>query len=567
MALKFTQSTFPKLLFLIQFALSPLLAQNSTMEVAPPLEIPLAISGTFGEIRSNHFHAGIDIKTQGRQGLNVRSVAKGWINRIRISHGGYGKALYIEHADGYISVYAHLKKFSPEIEAYVKAKQYEKKSYEIQLFPKLDALKVEKGMLIGYTGNTGGSQGPHLHFELRDRKNQNPLNPLTFDLPVKDTQAPQIQKLFLYRQNPDGTASIQKQIVLNKKNDSLFTGSLVETSGKISLGLQMFDRQDLSYNKNGIYQARIKMNGVTQIEYDFDRISFDDSKFINLFIDYKSLRTRGLKIQRLVRHKESKKSIFNNKYSDGFMKIEEGKSYQIMVEISDFNGNTSFIEFYIVGKETNLDNVSTSGKEIKKDLDYLFEFDEKSVYFPKGTFSEKVNIEIKDKNDTITVGKDLFPVNKPFKVSFKKTFKEQNILRQSFVAMINYKNRPSYLQTEKKDGRLIAKSKKLGDFIISRDSIAPEVTPKNFKKGQWLSNFRYLEVKIKDDFSGIKKYRGSINGQWVLFEYEYKNQTLTYDFKDIVFEKALHELRLVVEDNVGNTTEFSTTFYRKNRLK
>ena len=537
------------------------------MEVAPPLEIPLAISGTFGEIRSNHFHAGIDIKTQGRQGLNVRSVAKGWINRIRISHGGYGKALYIEHADGYISVYAHLKKFSPEIEAYVKAKQYEKKSYEIQLFPKFDALKVEKGMLIGYTGNTGGSQGPHLHFELRDRKNQNPLNPLSFDLPVKDTQAPQIQKLFLYRQNPDGTASIQKQIVLNKKNDSLFTGSLVETSGKISLGLQMFDRQDLSYNKNGIYQARIKMNGVTQIEYDFDRISFDDSKFINLFIDYKSLRTRGLKIQRLVRHKESKKSIFNNKYADGFMQIEEGRSYQIMVEISDFNGNTSFIEFYIVGKETNLDTVSTSGKEIKKDLDYLFEFDKKSVYFPKGTFSEKVRIEIKDKNDTITVGKDLFPVNKPFKVSFKKTFKEQKILRQSFVAMINYKNRPNYLQTEKKDGRLIAKSKKLGDFIISRDSIAPEVSPKNFKKGQWLSNFRYLEVKIKDDFSGIKKYRGSINGQWVLFEYEYKNQTLTYDFKDIVFDKALHELRLEVEDNVGNTTEFKTSFYRKNRVK
>ncbi|MDC3132992.1 M23 family metallopeptidase, partial [Flavobacteriaceae bacterium] len=518
--MKLTRSTYTKSLFLILLALSRIQAQNSVMEVAPPLEIPLAISGTFGEIRSNHFHAGIDIKTQGRQGLNVRSVAKGWVNRIRISHGGYGKALYIEHADGYISVYAHLKKFSPEIEAYVKAKQYEKKSYEIQLFPKFDALKVEKGMLIGYSGNTGGSQGPHLHFELRDRKNQNPLNPLIFDLPVKDTQAPRIQKLFLYRQNSDGTTSIQKQIVLNRKNDSLFTESLVETSGNISLGLQMFDRQDLSYNKNGIYKARIQMNGVTQIEYDFDRISFDDSKFINLFIDYKTLRTAGLKIQRLVRHRESKKSIFNNKYANGFMQIEEGKSYQIIVEISDYNGNSSFIEFYIFGKESNLNKITTSGKEIKKDLDYLFEFKKKSVYFPKETFSEKVRIEIKDREDTITVGKDIFPINKPFKISFKKSFNDQKQLRQSFVAMINSKNRLNYLPTEKKDGILIAKSKKLGDFVISRDSIAPEVSPKNFKKGQWLSNFRYLEVKIKDDFSGIKKYRGSINGQWVLFEYE-----------------------------------------------
>ena len=549
---------------LIVFSLTSLLSQKKVIEYQSPLEIPLALSGSFGEIRSNHFHAGIDIKTQGRQGLKVASVNNGWVNRIRISHGGYGKALYIEHPEGYISVYAHLKKFAPEIEAYIKSKQYEKQSYEIQLFPKQNELKVEKGMLIGYSGNTGGSQGPHLHFEMRDRKNQNPLNPLHFDLPVKDSQRPQIQKLFIYQQNTDGTSSIQRELRLTKVNDSVYSTSLVKTSGPMSLGLQMFDRQNLSYNRNGIYKARIQMNGVTQIEYDFDRIRFEDSKFINLFIDYKTLKKRRVTVQRLIQHSESDKSIFiTGKDLTGVMDIEEGKSYQIMIKISDYNGNNSFVEFYIEGQANNKTTSPNNGREIKKELDYYFEFGDKSVYFPKNTFSEKTFLEIKDKNDTLVVDQDYYPVKTAFEVTFKKSFEDKKVDQQSFIAMIDSKNRVNFLKTTKKPGQLSVKSKKLGSFIIARDSVSPVVSRKNFREGQWLSNFRYLELKIKDDFSGIKKYRGTINGKWILFEYEYKNQTLTYDFKDVAFDKAQHDLQLIVEDNAGNTTDFRTTFYRK----
>src|SRR5210317_371109 len=188
-----------KLTCLIFFTALPFLHFGQMeSEWVPPLDIPIQLSGTFGEFRSNHFHAGLDIRTQGRQGLQVKSFKNGWINRIRISTSGYGKALYVQHYDGTTSVYAHLKKFAPKIEAYVKARQYEKQSYTLQLLPKAEELKVELGELIGYSGNTGGSSGPHLHFEMRDGRDQSPINPLSFPIKIEDHQRPQIQAFYVY---------------------------------------------------------------------------------------------------------------------------------------------------------------------------------------------------------------------------------------------------------------------------------------------------------------------------------------------------------------------------------
>ena len=163
-----------------------------------PLDIPLVLAGTFGELRSNHFHSGIDIKTQQREGLPVYAIADGMVTRIKISHWGYGKVLYIAHPNGYTSVYGHLQKFSPELEAYVKKLQYDKKSYEVEVFPDLGALKVEKGGLIAYSGNTGGSSGPHLHFEIRSSISEKPTNPLLYGLEVRDATNPILEKVFIY---------------------------------------------------------------------------------------------------------------------------------------------------------------------------------------------------------------------------------------------------------------------------------------------------------------------------------------------------------------------------------
>ena len=219
-----------------------------------PIDIPVQLSGTFGELRKNHFHAGLDIRTRGREGLPVRSIKSGWINRLKVSLSGYGKVLYIEHNDGLVSVYAHLKKFNPRIESYLKKKQYDKKSFEIELFPGENELKVNEGEVIGYSGNTGGSFGPHLHFEIREANGQIPINPIQYgNIYVEDSRNPQIQSFYLYK--GFGQDEKRKEFLLVKKNDSVYTTAGVIEAGKLNIGLEFFDRQNLSQNKNGIYSA------------------------------------------------------------------------------------------------------------------------------------------------------------------------------------------------------------------------------------------------------------------------------------------------------------------------
>ncbi len=243
----------------------------------PPLDIPIKLSGTFGEFRPTHFHAGIDIKTQGKEGFEVRAIDAGSIRRIRVATSGYGKCVYIEHNNGTTSVYAHLKKFAPKIEAYVKEQQYAQEQYLIQQFPKRNEIPIDANELIGYSGNTGSSQGPHLHFELRNTKNERPLNPLQLGYNIPDSIRPIVQGLYHYKIGEYGTA-LKTEIPLERKNDSTYAAELKQLAGPTGFGIRLFDRQDLSYNRNGIYKASLWVNGSKRFSYVFDSIDFQDGK-------------------------------------------------------------------------------------------------------------------------------------------------------------------------------------------------------------------------------------------------------------------------------------------------
>lgn len=527
----------------------------------PPLDIPIQLSGTFGELRNNHFHAGLDIRTQGRQGLEVKSVLPGKIKRIRVSTSGYGKALYVQHFDGTTSVYAHLKKFAPKIEAYVKAKQYQKESFTLQLFPKDDELDIEQEELIGYSGNTGGSSGPHLHFEIRDSKDQSPLNPMQYPLSIQDTQRPQIQNFYIYS-SADNYQS-KKEYPLNKKNDSVYTTAAIETGGAIQVGLRLFDRQNLSYSKNGIYSASVRLNGKEKFSYSIDRISFEDSKSINLIIDYKNLKQNRKRIQRFAKNPESKFTFLKESPLDGTLQLTPNKSYQLLVRVSDYKGNATYVEAYLSGTEAPKAISNSTFNTIDPIKDYLFDFDSTSVYFPKKTFFQKADIQVEYTGDTLRVGKDIIPLKNPYEISFTIPKMDSLEREQSFIGKLDRKGKPYFVSSKIEDNKWIAKSKTLGDFIISRDSISPKIVPLNFKNKQWLSNYSFLKFKITDDYSGIKSYRGEINGKWILLEHEPKKNTLIYDFDDLKFDQALHQLNIEAEDFAGNKTNFSTDFYRK----
>tara|TARA_Y100000768_G_scaffold97064_2_gene70708 strand:- start:4647 stop:6332 length:1686 start_codon:yes stop_codon:yes gene_type:complete len=550
------------LIFLL-FSISLLSSQKDQSKLISPLDIPLAISGTFGEIRSNHFHAGLDIKTGGKQGLKVRTVLDGSVSRIRVSTTGYGKAVYIDHPNGTTSVYAHLKNFSPKIESYIKEAQYEKESYVIEKFPK-NELAVLKGEVIGFSGNTGGSSGPHLHFEIRDTKNQMPFNPMIFNIDVVDTKKPVIQKLFLFHENNFGEDIITQKIELKKISDGLYKAPKIYTSGKIGIGLQMYDNQDLSlFNKNGIHSIKIFMDDKIISDYNYNNIKFDDSQYLNLLIDYKEFKSKKIRVQKLFNPNNSNISFIDKDEKNGKFSIEENKSYDLLIEISDFKKNTSRIEMKITGRETNFIHPTIEGELILPENEYLFKFKDQTVHLKKNTFYYPTRLNVYKDQDSIKITPDISLFKKSFSIEFFADKYDSISKRQSFIARLNKKKKIAYSPTIVKDSIFISKSVQAGTYFLAKDSIPPKIKPINFKKNQWLSKSKFLKVKIEDDLSGIKSYEGEINGKWVLFEYEPKNKNLTYNFNDLKFKSGKQDLKLKVTDNVGNESIFQTTFYRK----
>ena len=468
----------------------PLFSQYEKDLIAP-LEIPFSLSGTFGEPRTTHFHLGLDIRTQGKEGWKVKSIASGMVSRIKISLGGYGKAIYIDHPDQTTSVYAHLKKFAPKIESYIKKIQYSNEDFIVQKFLKKDELLIEKGEVIGFSGNTGGSSGPHLHFEIREKKSQKPINPLLYNLPVYDNQRPLIQKLFIFYPNKNQILPHIQTIQLNRTNDSLYETAKIETTGKIGLGIQMFDRQDLSYSKNGVYSTKVIVNGKVISHYKFDKLIINESKKLYHIIDYKSYAQKRLKIFKLFYSEDVKLNFMNSLVDNGLFEIELGKSYQVLVETEDFSGNKSIIETYIEGIENERKQLKLKGELIETDQDYLYSYKNKEVYFPKNTFFETVKIEILENEDEIEIGPNFFPIANPYEIKF--SFNETDSLKriQTFVVKKTKKSL-IYLPTQLNKNHLTAKINELGTYTFARDSVAPSVVPNNFKANQWLSKFKLL---------------------------------------------------------------------------
>lgn len=549
----FTKTVF---LFLCFFAN----AQNAT----PPLEIPLLLSGNFGELRGSHFHAGLDIKTQGRQGFPVKSILEGSIRRIRVTVSGYGKAVYIDHDNGTTSVYAHLQKFAPKIEEIIKEQQYKKEKFLIQSYFKPNELTVEQGEIIGYSGNTGGSLGPHLHFEIRNTKAQTPINPLQLEFDIQDTQRPVIQSIYHY----DIEQKKKQKIRLIRKNDSTYTTAIQSWYGKKGIGIRMYDRQDLSYNKNGIYKIAVQLNGKEMIQYNFDQISFDDGKFISTLIDYETYVTEGIRIQKLYRDLPYGFSFLPEEAPNGILNFETGRAYQLLITLEDYHGNKTFVESYIEGKQNLKENTpkeNSNQNRVTPELDYLFEYKNQEVYLQKNTFFEPIDFKIRATQDTLFVGSKEHAVQKTFEIQFNRPEVDTLQINPWGIARLNKKNKLEYVYSKEKKGKLVTKGGIPGIYLLAKDTLPPTITPLNFKHKKWVSNYSFLKLKIEDDFSGIKSYRGTINDQWILLEHEPKNKSLTFDFDDLKFNKTQLDFKLEVEDNQGNISSYEATIFRKNK--
>ncbi len=534
-----------------------------------PLDIPLVLAGTFGELRSNHFHAGIDIKTQRRQGLPVYAIADGTVTRIKISHWGYGKALYVAHPNGFTSVYAHLKKFGPEIEAYIKEKQYQKKTYQIEVFPEYGELNLQKGSVIAYTGNTGGSSGPHLHFEIRSSVNEKPTNPLLYGYEVRDATNPSLAGLYAYALSEDAQVNgngNKVQLNFSKQPDGSFLADELTASGTIGFGFNGFDRQDLAANKNGVYSVRQIVNGKVYSSYVFDAFSFGETRYINTLIDYAHFSKFKQRIQKCFKEPSNFLRIYESLYQEGKVAVKEGLSYSVELLISDIEGNNIKVIIPVEGKK----QPTIVPKKKEKTDHYIlasrpnsFDLGMAKVYFPERTFYDDFFINLEKGTDTVTIHDSSVAVHRNFTITFEVSKHGQEEKKQLFIARLDKYNKPHYTRTFKRGNTFSTRTKNLGAYTISRDSIAPKIRPRNFKERQWLNNYNYLSLEIADDLSGIRDYSATLNGQWILMEYEPKTRTITYNFDDKIANETQCELKVTVTDNVGNSSTFESTFFRK----
>ncbi len=539
-----------------------------------PVKIPVFLAGNFAELRPNHFHGGIDIKTQGRTGLEVDAAADGYVSRIVVSPGGYGRALYIDHPNGTTTVYGHLESFADAIDTYVRNIQYEKETFAIDQTVPPGLLTVKKGEEIARSGNAGSSAGPHLHFEIRRTKEEIMLNPLMFNMPVKDKLKPTVQALMVYpvsdESSVSGKTTAQRFEVLKTANGyQLKINQPISVYGKIGFGIQSVDLLDGSPNKCGVFSIKLSFDNQLIYSFSLDDVPISNNKYINSLMDYALSVTSGKKLYKTWIEPGNKLPIYETSEHNGIIEATDGKLHQLKYEIADVYGNTTSLSFKIQSKETKVTPVVHNGELFKynkhndiKDEGIRFSIPEgalySDVYFQysrKPALAKFYSPVFKLHNGTV-------PLHFACPLRIKAENLPENLRSKVMLAQIDPSTGRIYSATGKyDDGWVEGNIRTLGSYALAVDTEAPKIVSLNTGDKKTPPDPNRLKFKITDNLSGIETFRGTIDGKWVLFEFDLKNNLLSYTFDKKRFNfGGTHQLILEVTDFKGNTGTYKTTF-------
>lgn len=536
-----------------------------------PLDIPLLLSGNFGELRSNHFHSGIDIKTEGVEGKKVYATADGYVSRIKVSATGYGNALYINHPNGYTTVYGHLKSYNKEIAQYLKKAQYEKESFEIELFPTADALPVKKGDVIALSGNSGGSGGPHLHFEVRNTKTEHPLNVLEFGFDIKDDLPPTIENIVVY--------PLEKYTHVNHSNSKVFVkpsksnGSIsyVECSGLVGLGVEAYDKLNGAPNKNGVYSVELLADGERIYYSQIDQFAFDETRFINSHIDYAAKVEKSKLVQKCFLSSYNRLPFYSGIIDYGVILVAPDSIIKLEFVLKDVNGNTAKTPFELRGKKPNYNIVPDTSGVVKKMPHHKSNFfvnDNIEVRFPEYAFYDDLDFKFKElpaREGTLCpvyAIQDLsVPVHKYYSLSIVLNDVPEGKEDKLLIVSYDKSGEPVAEGGTLRGNKITTKTRSFGEYTVMLDETAPKIAPFNFSDGKNVSSQGSISVIIKDELSGISSYRGTINDKWVLMEYDAKNNILTYIFDENTPTGDLN-FELVVSDERGNSSVYKAKLSR-----
>jgi murein DD-endopeptidase MepM/ murein hydrolase activator NlpD len=525
-----------------------------------PLGIELVLSGTFGELRNNHFHSGIDFKTQGQEGLPVYAAADGKVVRIKVSAYGFGNALYVAHPNGYTTVYGHLKEFNAEIAAWVKTQQYAKKSFEVDLFPPATFV-FKKGDVIALSGNTGGSGGPHLHFEIRDTKTEETLNPAFFGLKIKDSRKPVINRLIATpisaNANVNGLPK-QRDIALISLGGGVYTANLT-AAGTIGLAIGTFDQQDAATNNNGIYKIEQFVNDTLTYQFEMTRFAFDDSRYINAHMDYARVKNQKQYNHKCFVEQGNKLPAYTSLVNRGLISAKPGKTARILILITDSWGNQSQIKVTVTGTEPGAASPEPANL-LQWNEPNTVKLDGIKAYLPAQTLYKNENIQLrkigacaKCVSASYSVGDATIPAHKRFDLSIHR----DQLTKTDRVVWAT--SAGGGLTSTWQGDWLVAHPREFGTYAVLRDTIAPSLNVLNLAKGAIVKKGQRVRLTATDGLSGITFYEATVDGHWVLLQFDAKNKLFWHDFEESL-TPGNHTLSITMKDEVGNTTIWESVF-------
>ncbi len=555
-----------KFLFCFLLIVNILGAQNQPKyPVYPnPMKIPVYLSATFGELRNNSFHPGVDIKTQGKTGFRVYAVADGYVSRIGVSPWGYGNVVYVTHNDGFMSVYAHLDSFNDKISTYVRKKQLASKSFRQSLFLEKGEIPVKAGDILGLSGNSGSSGGPHLHYELRDA-NQHPVNPFFFGLKINDGVKPTINGVAIYpaeRSSVNGSENAEFFEVENNKGNYSVKNGDIRVNGTVNFGISTYDQANESNNHNGVYSIELYADKRLIFSMLFDSFSYDETRYVNSLIDYKTYIDDKIRYVRTEIDEYNILSMYDEK--SGSVTVNEGDRVEMKYVVKDYFGNTSNVKFTLVGDKPLDEYADNQYSRAYYRVDGTSEVEvgmsgftatipEKAFYRYEYVLARQIDtIQNIASEHAYILGTNDIPVQKNIGIKISPAEKYASSSKL-YVVSVDKKGEFSAQGGKMTDGMVCTNIRSLGTFALAVDSIKPSVSPLNFKNNTKVVKCKRLKINIKDLESGIDKYDIYLNGKWVIGGYDAKNDLLYYDV-DENLKFGNNKMEVVVTDAVGNKT-------------
>ena len=537
-----------------------------------PVKARISLAANFGELRPNHYHMGLDCRTDHVVNKHVVAAADGYVARVTVEPFGYGQAIYINHPNGLTTVYGHLNRFFSDLEKYVRQKQYEQEKWNVDLTFPPAMFPVKQGQFIAYSGSTGGSTGPHTHFEIRDTKTDKVLNEMLFGLPIPDKVPPTIVRLAMYDRNKSTYSQSPKIFSLRGSTGNYTTNESVIPvhSDKISFGISAYDRQSGSNNPNGIFEGIIYLDGVPLSAFELDSISYAETRYVNAHVDYKTHAGGGPYIEHLSRLPGYPQGVYKDINGDGVIRLKDNNVHNVKVVVKDPYLNTSQLNFKIQKSGQIDDPAPSSGPEaieFQPGQVNVFENPEIQVYLPEATLYDSVVFSHEAKatdapdvySSVHSVLSGLIPSEDYFTIRLKADKPVPENLKDKMLIRQSWKGRDEVVKATRNGDWYSAKFNNFGDFELLADDEPPSLHV-DFADGANISRYHTIVATPGDNNDQITNFRAELDGKWLMFTND-KGRKYVYYF-DEHCTKGRHELKISVSDEAGNTTVKTYHFTR-----